>query len=177
MLSGDLRVLGTRGRRGGAAGLASLGPDLCRPDVDIDEAVRRLGAIDPATEIAVALLDQRVAAGVGNVYKSEVCFACALDPRTPVGALDEPTRHRLFETASSQLRSNLDGPRRTTFPGGAPGALAVYGRAGRSCRRCGDRVRRIRQGPTPRSTYYCPTCQRAPGATPVQSRPSQPEER
>src|SRR5690349_7024085 len=97
MLDGELRALGSSGRRGGAAGLASLGPDLCRPDVDIDEAVRRLGALDPATEVAVALLDQRVAAGVGNVYKSEVCFACGVDPRTRVGALDEQGRRRLLE--------------------------------------------------------------------------------
>jgi endonuclease-8 len=184
MLDGELRVLGSGGRRGGAVGLAALGPDLCRPDVDIDEAVRRMGTLDPATEVAVALLDQRVAAGVGNVYKSEVCFACEVDPRTPVGALDEPVRRRLLETASRQLQANLDRSRRTTFPDGLPdgipdglrGGLAVYGRAGRSCRRCGDRIRRIRQGPTPRSTYYCPTCQPGPDRAPVQSRPSHPEE-
>jgi endonuclease-8 len=177
MLDGELRTLGSGGRRRGAAGLATLGPDLCRPDVDIDEAVRRLGALDAATEIAVALVDQRVAAGVGNVYKSEVCFACAIDPRTPLGLLDEPIRRRLLETAARQLQANLDGSRRTTVPGGVPGALAVYGRAGRGCRRCGDRIRRIRQGPTPRSTYYCPTCQPGPDRVPVQSRPSHPEER
>jgi endonuclease-8 len=180
MLDGELRALGSGGRRQGAAGLAALGPDLCRPDVDVDEAVRRLGALDPATEVAVALLDQRVAAGVGNVYKSEVCFACRVDPRTPVSSLDEPLRRRLFETAARQLQANLDRARRTTISDGisdgVPGGLAVYGRAGRSCRRCGDRIRRIRQGPTPRSTYYCPTCQPGPDRAPVQSRPSHPEE-
>jgi endonuclease VIII len=130
-----------------------------------------MGLVDPTTEVAVALLDQRVAAGVGNVYKSEVCFACGVDPRTPVGAIDDPIRHALFDTASRQLRANLDGPRRTTVPGG----LAVYGRAGMRCRRCGDRIRPIRQGPTPRNTFFCPTCQPARDRAPVQSRASHPE--
>ena len=187
MLTGDLRALGSRSGAGGAAGLATLGPDLCRDDADLDEVVRRLAALDPATEVAVALLDQRVAAGIGNVYKSEVCFACGIDPRTPVAALDDALRRRLFETASAQLRSNLDAPYRTTVPGG----LAVYGRAGRSCRRCGGRIRRLRQGAPARSTYWCPTCQPTPVVgvpitdmpmtdmpitdMPVQSRASRPE--
>ena len=94
VLTADLQALGPRARPGGAAGLGTLGPDLCRADADLDEAGRRLAAADPTTEIAVALLDQRIAAGVGNVYKSEVCFACGIDPRTPVGALDDATRRR-----------------------------------------------------------------------------------
>jgi endonuclease-8 len=171
MLTGDLRGIGPGSRPGGAAGLATLGPDLCLADVDLDEVVRRLGQLDPATEVAVALLDQHVAAGVGNVYKSEVCFACGLDPRTPVGAIDDATRYELFATASRQLRANLDGARRTTVPGG----LAVYGRAGLRCRRCGDRIRRIRQGPTPRNTFFCPSCQPTRDRSPVQSRASHPE--
>ncbi|HZB71948.1 MAG TPA: DNA-formamidopyrimidine glycosylase family protein, partial [Acidimicrobiales bacterium] len=61
---------------------AHLGPDLCRVDADLDEAARRLGALPAATELGDALLDQRVAAGIGNVYKSEACFAAALDPFT-----------------------------------------------------------------------------------------------
>jgi endonuclease-8 len=153
ILSGDLRPLTRRG--GAAAGLGTLGPDLCRADADLDDAVRRMRAVDPATEVAVALLDQRIAAGVGNVYKSEVCFACGVDPTTPLGGLDDDTRRKLVETASRLLRANLGGPRRTTVPGG----LAMYGRAGRPCRSCGDRIRRTRQGPSPRSTYWCPTCQ------------------
>jgi endonuclease-8 len=172
LLNADLRTIGRGargGRTGGAVGLDTLGPDLCRADADLDEAVRRLGAVDPATEIAVALLDQRIAAGVGNVYKSEVCFACRVNPFTPVGTLDEGTRRELVETSSRLLRANLDGPRRTTVPGG----LAVYGRAGRPCRRCGDRIRRARQGPLPRSTYWCPRCQPAPA--PVQSNRTEPE--
>lgn len=141
----------------GAAGLGRLGPDLCRPDVDLDEALARLDRLDPATEVGVALLDQRVAAGVGNVYKSEVCFACRLEPGEPLAALDSAERRAVLATAARLLQANLDTGRRTTVSGG----LAVYRRAGAPCRRCGTPVRRRRQGSPPRSTYWCPTCQPA----------------
>jgi endonuclease-8 len=132
-----------------------LGPDLCVDDPDIDGALARLARIDAGTEIGVALLDQHVAAGVGNVYKSEVCFACRVDPFTPVGTLDGDLRRELVATASRLLRANLTTSRRRTVDGG----LAVYGRAGRGCPRCGARIRTRRQGDGARSTYWCPSCQ------------------
>ncbi len=136
--------------------VAHLGPDLCVADADLDECVRRLGTcVDPAEEIGPALLDQRVACGVGNVYKSEVLFACGVDPATPVAHLDDSTRRRLLETASRLLRANLGAGIRTTVEGG----LAVYGRQRQPCRRCGTPVRMRRQGQQARSTYWCPTCQ------------------
>jgi endonuclease-8 len=135
--------------------VGELGPDLCLADADIDEALRRLGQLDSRTEIAVALLDQRVAAGIGNVYKSEACFACRVDPVEPVGTLDVDTTRALFTTAARMLRSNLTTARRSTVDGG----LAVYGRAGRPCRRCGTPIRSRRQGELARVTYWCPSCQ------------------
>ena len=66
--------------------LERLGPDLCEPDVDIEAVVARLATLDPDTELAAALLDQRVAAGIGNVFKSEVCWAERIFPFTPIGA-------------------------------------------------------------------------------------------
>ena len=143
--------------------LAALGPDLCRPDADLTEARARLDRLPPATEIGDALLDQRVASGVGNVYKCEVLFACGVDPFAAVGALAPDVRQRLLETAARLLRVNLDSARRTTVAGG----LAVYGRAGRPCRRCGTTVRSRRQGDAARITYWCPGCQpAAPGVSP-----------
>jgi endonuclease VIII len=140
-----------------------LGPDLCRPDADLDECVRRMTALaDPATELADVLLDQRIACGVGNVYKSEACFAEGVDPRSPVGAVPDDLRRRLLEAASRQLRANLAGGPRTTT-GGPPGSLAVYGRARRPCRRCGTPVAVARTGVHARSTYWCPSCQPAAG--------------
>lgn len=137
--------------------LDHLGPDLCEPDVDIDAAVERFGLVaEPDEEVKVALLDQRIACGVGNVYASEVLHACRVDPFTPVSALEVSCRRRLLATASSMLLANLGGGPRATVPGGG---LAVYGRRGRPCRRCGTPVRMQLQGEQPRSTYWCPSCQ------------------
>ena len=141
-------------RRGDPRLLDHLGPDLTRDDVDLDAAVARLDGLG-SVEIGVALLDQRVACGVGNVYKSETLFACGIDPTTRVGDLDPVTRRELLGCASRLLRANLgSGPRRTV-----DGGLAVYGRAGRPCRRCGTPVAVARQGTEARVTYWCPTCQ------------------
>jgi endonuclease-8 len=139
--------------------LDHLGPDLCRVDVDIDDALARMGRVpEPTTTIAEVLLDQRVAAGIGNVYKSEVLFACRLDPFVPLREVDDALRRRLMATAATQLQANLGGGRRTTVPGG----LAVYGRHRRPCRVCETPIRMRRHGTQQRSTYWCPTCQVAP---------------
>jgi endonuclease-8 len=144
-----------------AAPTAHLGPDLCRADLsdaDIDECLERMAALtDASDEIGAVLLDQRVACGVGNVYKSEVLFVCGVDPFTPVAAVDVDTRRRLLTTASRLLRANLGTANRTTVPGG----LAVYGRNRQACRRCGTTVQARRQGEQARTTYWCPTCQPA----------------
>jgi endonuclease VIII len=150
-----------------ATGIGHLGPDLCAPDVDLDEVVRRLDRLDAATEIGVALLDQRIAAGIGNVYKSEVCFRHGLDPFTPVGAVDAERRRALYGTAARLLRANLTTPRRVTVDDAPAGTLSVYGRTGRACRECGTAVRARRQGEHARITFWCPTCQ-----PPVRSRPA-----
>jgi endonuclease-8 len=135
--------------------LASLGPDLCTASPDLDVALRRLDSLDPATPIAVALLDQRVASGVGNVYRCEVLWARRADPFRPLRDLDPASRRDLLETASRMLRASLGGWRRETVPGG----LAVYDRAGRPCRRCGVPIRTRRLGEQARSVWWCPGCQ------------------
>ena len=136
--------------------LTALGPDLCVPGADLDEVLARLDALDPVTPIGVALLDQTVAAGIGNVYRAEVAWACRVDPFRPVRAVGTQTRRELYVTAARLLRSNLDSPRRTTVPGG----LAVYDRAGRACPRCGGTVETRRLGEQARSVWWCPSCQR-----------------
>ena len=153
---------------GGALGrdldpIGHLGPDLCVAEPDLDEAVRRFATVpDPGTEIAVALLDQRIAAGIGNVYKSEVLHRCRVSPFAPVADVPEAQRRQLLEVAARLLRHNLTTTRRTTVAG-PPGSLAVYGRARRPCPVCGTPVRMVRQGEQARSTYWCPRCQ-PPGA-------------
>jgi endonuclease-8 len=121
----------------------------------VEEALRRMDALDPATPVGLALLDQRVASGVGNVYRSEVLWASRVDPFRPTGEVDLDTRRTLFVTAARMLRSNLGGSRRETVPGG----LAVYDRAGRPCRRCGETIRTRRLGEQARSVWWCPGCQ------------------
>jgi len=138
-------------------GLGSLGPDLCLPTADLIECVERMARFSSLHEpVAEVLLDQRVACGVGNVYKSEVLWACQLDPRTPIEYVDEPRRLELLETAGRLLRANLATVGRSTLPGGG---LAVYGRAGKPCRRCHTTVEVFRQGRHARLTYWCPGCQ------------------
>jgi endonuclease-8 len=143
--------------------LAGLGPDLCRPDAlddpVLDDVVARAARLgDPAATLGEALLDQRIAAGIGNVYKSEACYACGLDPTTPLGDVPDGERRRVWAMAARQLQANLVTAGRQTHPAG----LAVYGRRGEPCRRCGTPVRMARHGDLNRSTYWCPTCQGRP---------------
>jgi endonuclease VIII len=155
--------------------VAGLGPDVLGGGFDEDEAVRRLrerGAIG----IGDALLDQRALAGIGNVFKSEVCFAERVHPFTPVGALDDETLRRLVRTARRFLGMNVlessgagmvtvNGLRRTTRRGDPSASLWVYGRAGEPCRVCGERIVVERRGLQARSTYFCPRCTREVSGT------------
>jgi endonuclease-8 len=137
--------------------LEHLGPDLCVDVVDFDDVLIRLAALPPETELGAALLDQRVAAGIGNVYKSEVCWAERISPFTSLGALNDATRRRLYETAHTQLTTNRTTARRTTHGSG----LAVYGKARRPCPRCRTPIA-ARRDESGRTTYWCPRCQPEP---------------
>jgi endonuclease VIII len=149
--------------------LRRLGPDLCDPAADVDTALARLGYLSaPGRSIGEALLDQRIACGVGNVYRCDVLFLHGLHPATPVDAVDEATRRSLLVTAGELLRANLGAASaRTTVTGGPAGSLWVYGRGGRPCRRCATPVESGHLGEHARLVYWCPTCQpptRTPGA-------------
>jgi endonuclease-8 len=149
-------------RRPGAGG---LGPDLCRDDADLAECVQRLLALpDADTPLADVLLDQRVCCGVGNVYKCEVLWACGLHPLERVGDLSADDAAALVHTAARLLRANLQHADRVTVAG-VPGGLAVYGRHGRRCHRCGTAIRVQRLGRPPRVTYWCEGCQPARPST------------
>jgi endonuclease-8 len=138
--------------------LDHLGPDLCLEDPPVDDVLERMARrVDADTEIAPTLLDQQVASGIGNVFKSEVLWACGVSPFAKVVDLDLDTRRRLVTTAAKQLRANVASVgERSTVPGGG---LAVYGRGGRPCRRCGTPIERRVQGGDARVTYWCPRCQ------------------
>jgi endonuclease-8 len=140
-------------------GQGGLGPDLCSSDADLVECLERIPRFcDETTTAAEMLLDQRIACGVGNVYKSEVLWACGVHPFTPVAALDLDTRAALLGTAATFLRSNLERPSRVTLPGSTDG-VAVYGRYGKPCFRCGQPIEVRRHGEQSRVTYWCDACQ------------------
>jgi endonuclease VIII len=142
-----------------ARSLAALGPDLCDDDPDLDEVLRRAANAHADAAVGDVLLDQRVSAGIGNVYKSEVCWAERVHPFTPFTAIDDEQRRALFGTAHAQLRANLDTPRRVTYRGG----LAVYGKASRPCPRCRTKIEQAYGGQTDeRTTFWCPRCQPPP---------------
>ncbi|MET7684141.1 DNA-formamidopyrimidine glycosylase family protein [Streptomyces sp. NPDC005423] len=166
-----------------------LGPDLLGPDWNPELALANLFA-NPARSLGEALLDQRNLAGIGNVYKSELCFLLGVTPWLPVGALPADRAARLPALAQHLLEANRDRPVRNTTStvmrsptGSTTGASAlrpttsrtsgprlpdifVYGRAGRPCLRCRTPIRVADQGDGSRErpTYWCPACQ--PGPTP-----------
>lgn len=140
-------------------GLGSLGPDLCRAGVDIVECVTRIERYCAGDlTVAEVLLDQRIACGVGNVFKSEVLWACQLHPLSPIESLSIDQRFRLLETVASMLQANLDRVDRVTAPE-VPGGTAVYGRTGKPCFRCGSTIEVRKHGQQARVTYFCPGCQ------------------
>jgi endonuclease-8 len=117
------------------------------------------------TPLVDLLLDQRIACGIGNVYKSEVLFLTRRAPLQPIGELAIRDFDEIYGAAASLLRRNLTGGPRVTreIPDGR-GLLWVYGRAGLPCLICGTRLMRGRLGTYPRSTYWCPACQAPSGA-------------
>lgn len=146
--------------------LGALGPDLLGEAPDLERALARARAI-PGRPLHEVLMDQRVAAGIGNVYKSEVLFLEGRAPLTPVGALEDAALLALYERAVRLLRANL-GPGWRVTRGLEPGEPPVrpgearhyvYRRAGRPCFRCRSPIQRLRAGDQARSTYWCPKCQ------------------
>jgi endonuclease-8 len=148
--------------------VATLGPDLLG-DFDSARALQRVRAQGdrPVHEL---LLDQRVIAGIGNVYKSEILFLTGVHPDTPASALDDQRWSAVLDLAQRLLRANVAegsgqgietyrGLRRTTGRMNPGDRLWVYSRGGRPCRRCGTRIASRKDGDAARVTYWCPTCQ------------------
>jgi endonuclease VIII len=138
--------------------LSQLGPDLLAPEIDLAAAAGRL--VDPRA-IGEVVMDQRVVAGIGNVYKSELLFLQRVDPWRPGAALTAEQRLALLREAQRLMRLNVDpelSSRTTRNSLGGPRKW-VYGRSGEACLVCGEDVLMRRQGEAGRSTYYCPRCQ------------------
>ncbi|MCU0836200.1 MAG: Fpg/Nei family DNA glycosylase [Chromatiaceae bacterium] len=139
-----------------------LGPDLTRGVPDgVALVARARGLLAPDAWLADVLLDQRVASGIGNVYKCEVLFLRGQHPMRRLGETPDEELAELYALAGELLRRNLGGgPRVTRWPADGRGRLWVYGRGGQPCLRCQAEIRRDRLGRNPRSTYWCPQCQR-----------------
>lgn len=153
----DLGVLEVLDRCHDMDAVAHLGPDLLGPDWDAARAAENLLA-EADRPLAAALLDQRVMAGVGNVYCNELCFLFGRLPTSPVGSVGDPVR--LVTRARDMLWANRLRPSRTTTGNTRPGErLWVYGRNGQPCRRCGTPVARAGQSDSERVSYWCPACQ------------------
>ncbi|MBM4377233.1 MAG: Fpg/Nei family DNA glycosylase [Deltaproteobacteria bacterium] len=161
-----------------------LGPDILGESFDVGDALLRL-ARSPDVPLGVALLDQRRIAGIGNVYKSEVCFHARLSPLARVSTVERAALERLVVLTREVMQDNVAKRRpgadarrhhaphylyerdttlaaRRTTPKGCEvgkGPIFVYGRAGKPCFVCGAAIVRTYQGDARRSTYRCPVCQ------------------
>jgi endonuclease-8 len=131
--------------------LARLGPDLLGDDFDATVAVARIRGTRPELELGDALLGQRLIAGIGNIFKSEGCFAAQLDPHRSLGSLSDAELVSVLETTRALMLE-------ATETGRQPGN--VYRKAGRPCPRCGTPILSRAQGDSARTTYWCPDCQR-----------------
>ncbi len=152
--------------------------DLLSGEFDAAAALERM-LTRPGEAVADVLLDQGVLAGVGNVFKSEICFVNGLHPFRRAGTLTRDEAAAAIASAQRLLRANVledsgdtivtfRGQQRRTTHASDPGAsLWVYGRAGEPCRKCGELIRRRIQGADARVTFWCPLCQPMPDGSEV----------
>jgi formamidopyrimidine-DNA glycosylase len=156
--------------------LSALGPDIMNPDFDRDEAWRRLQEAGNR-EIGDAILDQRIVAGIGNVYKAEGLFLAGIHPQRAARGVSREETERLWDALIPLMRDGVtNAPPIVTVPDEIQeqGELNwVYRRRYKACLRCEAKVQMVRQGEHKRTTYFCPVCQSADSDTPVQ--PSLPE--
>jgi endonuclease-8 len=146
--------------------LRTLGPDLLDESFDVETASHRARA-QGSRAIADVLLDQRVIAGIGNIFKAEALFAAGIYPFTPVSDVSDSDLIRILGIARDMLRANTATGARLAPSRGMrtrdslnPGtALWVYGRAGKPCRNCGTAIQAKKTGLDARVTYWCPNCQ------------------
>lgn len=140
--------------------LSNLGPDILADPLDAAEIRRRARTRPAELALGELLLDQRVAAGIGNIYRCEALFLEGHSPWAPQSSVTDEELDRLYATASRLMKESA---------GPDPGWRRphhVYKRNGRACRRCGTLIEARRQGEMARVAYWCPTCQRYPARQP-----------
>jgi endonuclease-8 len=140
-------------------GMGRLGPDLCHSNTDPSMVVNLLlSYADGAARLGEVLLDQRVVRGVGNVYRCEVLWATELSPFARIDALTEHDAIRVINAAATMLRANMQQAECAAMVA-EKGGLAVYGRNGQRCRRCGETIDCRPLGQHGRMLYWCRGCQ------------------
>jgi endonuclease-8 len=150
-------------------GFNRLGPSVLAEEYDAGEILRRLRSC-PEAAVGEALLTQSLLAGIGNVFKSEICFACGVNPFRTIASLSISELSCLAATARKFLQANVTdtssdqivtytGIRRTTGRADRDENLWVYRRRAQPCRRCGTPIESRKQGLDARTTFWCPVCQ------------------
>ncbi len=135
-----------------------LGPDILSDPPDLERMIENLRREHPGREVGDALLDQRLVAGIGNLWKAEALWHALVSPWARLGQVGDDALERALGEAARLMRGSLENRRE---------ARAVYRRAGRPCSRCGETIRSRGQGDANRMAYWCPRCQRGeepPGA-------------
>jgi len=140
----------------GARGAPRLGPDILGEPPDYETMLARLRA-EPEREVGDALLDQRLVAGIGNLWKAEALWEARVSPWRRLEEVDDSELRAVLEAAHTLMQTSVEGPRP---------ARHVYRRAGRLCPRCGGIVRSAPQGASARTAYWCPGCQVGGNAPP-----------
>ncbi|MBA2545096.1 MAG: hypothetical protein H0V17_35965 [Deltaproteobacteria bacterium] len=140
--------------------VAALGADILAADFDADVAAAS-AATHATRTIADVLLDQRVVAGIGNIFKCEALFAAGIDPRTLVGVIPAAKLAEIYRAAQMQMRTSVSSGRNALSPDEPAHAdrFAVYSRSGRPCKACQTPIESYRLGAEPRWTWSCPRCQ------------------
>jgi endonuclease-8 len=129
--------------------LARLGPDILAPNFDVELIAQSLAGA-PDRGLGDALLDQHLVAGIGNIFKSEACFAAHVDPWQRVADVPAEQLRHVAQSAHDLMHDAVEVGRQDR---------TVYKRAGRPCPRCGTQIRSRGQGDANRTTYWCPSCQ------------------
>jgi endonuclease VIII len=131
--------------------LSHLGPDILERPPDLEEMVERLRAERQTRAVGDALLDQRLVAGIGNMWKAEALWDARVSPWRALSDVPDVELRAALDAAHRLMRAGVEGTRPLRH---------VYRRAGRACRRCGTVIRSHAQGEAARIAYWCPGCQR-----------------
>jgi endonuclease VIII len=154
-LNGPVLELMTASRARFDQRLAALGPDILAAELDEAGILRRLRTDDPTRPIGDALIDQRIVAGIGNLWKAEGCFAAQVDPWRRTGEVSDEEVLAILRAVRPRMAESAERGMLERFK-------VVYGHAGSPCPRCGEasRIQAAGQWEDNRTTYWCPRCQR-----------------